>query len=135
VPARYVGLMQGVARQCLPYDGTLASLFSPDAYALLCKRSASPFWFWRIVAHAAELTKALPMQIPDIERGVAELRHRCLIGSAWGQSLSSRPSLSSMLTTEIVGLQREGFIVSRLGLSFDATVRETMELNPLFTMG
>jgi hypothetical protein len=113
---------------------TLASLFSPEAYEVLCRRSASPFYFWRIVAQAAELTTALPMQVADIERGIAETRYRWLIGTALGQAMMNTaiPSAARSTPADRQKMLLEGFMVARLGSTFDAADHSTMEANPLF---
>ncbi len=138
VPSRYIGLLQGVARHFSRYVGQdprdLSALFEQDAYERLCEVSASPFYFWRIVAHSADLAQSLPMTLSDVERGAAELKRRWLIGSALGQRLmkTHMPDVRFSTTTERKELFREGYVVPRRDRPFIAEDHFTMELNPLF---
>jgi len=52
----------------------LELLFTEDAYVEVMARTASPYWFWRIVSVLAERSQALPFKPADVDRAVAELR-------------------------------------------------------------
>lgn len=138
VPSRYVGLLQGVARHFDRHVGQdprdLAALFEPDAYERLCQLSASHFYFWRIIAFSADLAQNLPMKVSDIERGAAEFKHRCFIGSALGLRLmkSQLPDIRFITSAERTELYREGFVVAKGDFPFIAADHITMEVNPLF---
>ncbi len=133
VHSSYLGLIRGVASQCSG-SNDLKGLFTPAAYELLCQRSASQYYFWRIVAEAAEHTKALPMEISDIEGGLQQLRHRIFLATALGQRLMAKPlsSIGRLSASERTEWQREGFIVARHGMAFNAQIADSMEVNPVF---
>lgn len=72
---RYVeqlALELGAERGALVID--VSVFFEPEAFELATSLSASPYWFWRIVAATAERSQELPFRVDDINEGVAEIR-------------------------------------------------------------
>ncbi len=135
VAPRYLSLIIESAKRINPADAKIPTLFSGDAYDILCRASASPFWFWRIVAQAAETSKTMPLSPADITAAIKEVSYRWHIGSGVGQKLMARnalPNLQRLDRAELVSLHREGYVVARIGKTFDITDSSTMEINPLF---
>ena len=134
IPTRYLGQLEDVAKK-VNRSSDLTSLFMPEAYELLCSKSASPFYLWRIVTQAAEFARSLPIQTQDIEAAVKEVSHRWHIGSELGRTLLERsfaPNLLHAESHDLIRMHREGYVVPKLNTTFDATSRSTMEINPLF---
>jgi hypothetical protein len=133
IPSRYSGLMLNVARRALKRD-QLSALLTGDAYELVCARSASPYYFWRILADTAEHSRTLPFTVEDVQKGINELRKRILIATGLGQQLarSPMPKVHLLVAPQRVELHREGFIVCKPGAELNLLDTDTFELNPLF---
>lgn len=133
VPSRYSGLMLNVARAAFKSDN-LAALLTADAYELLTTKSASPYYFWRILAETAELSRSLPFATDDVQRGIEQLRYRILIATALGQQLGkgAMPNVALLVSSQRVEMHREGFIVAKLGADLNLLDPATFELNPVF---
>jgi hypothetical protein len=136
VSPRYVSLIIDQAKRVNPKEPKISTLFSPDAYDLLCRSSASPFWFWRIVAQAADTSSTLPLSAADISEAIKEVGYRWYIGSSLGRKLMERSSLPNLQFQDrdmLVAMHREGFIVPRLGQTHNfAEPSTTLEINPIF---
>jgi hypothetical protein len=96
VSPRYVSLIIDQAKRIDPKDAKISTLFSADAYDILCRASASPFWFWRIIAQAAETSNTLPLSAADINEAIKEVGYRWYIGSSLGRKLMERSSLPNL---------------------------------------
>ena len=138
LPARFAGALVQIARrlQKLSWkssgDATVECLFAnQEAYDFVCQKSASPFWFWRIVALSAELAKSLPLKYDDVVSGAQELRYRLAIGSAYGGNAECL-QLQSMSRGPLSDMSREGFVVAVGDVPFDLSNPATMRINPIF---